>query len=211
MRTLNLPRKGECTVNAKKPKTVAEYIAGLSEERKEFIVALRQAVTDNLQDGFEEGIQYGMIGYYVPHSLYPSGYHCDASQPLPYTHIASQKSHVALYSFCVYGNEKLETWFRNEWAKTGLKLDMGKSCIRFKKLSDAPLDLIGRLIAKVSVDDFISDYERNIKSVGKKRTTKKAAPKKAAPKKAAPKKAAPKKAVAKKKVPTKKKAAAKKK
>lgn len=188
-------------MSANKPGTVAEYIAGVSEERREFIVALREAVTDNLQDGFEEGIQYGMIGYYVPHSLYPSGYHCDASQPLPYTHIASQKSHVALYSFCVYGNARLEAWLRKEWAQTGLKLDIGKSCIRFKKLADAPLDLIGRLIAKVSVDEFISDYERTIKPDGKKRTARKLASKKATARKK----------VVSKKVATKKKVAAKKK
>lgn len=188
-------------MSTKKPETVTEYIAGLSKDRREFVSSLREVVTDNLQDGFEEGIQYGMIGYYVPHSLYPSGYHCDTSQPLPYTHIASRQSYVALYSFCVYGNAKLEAWFRKEWAKTGLKLDMGKSCIRFKKPSDAPLDLIGRLIAKVSVDDFISDYERNIKPDDKKRGTRNSAPKKATAKK----KTAPKKVTKKKKAAAKKK------
>jgi Domain of unknown function (DU1801) len=100
-----------------------------------------------------------MIGYYIPHSLYPPGYHCDPKLPLSMAWIGSQKNHMSLYLMCVYGNSKHATWLKEEWAKTGKKLDMGKACIRFKKLEDLPLDLIGRLIARISVKDFIAGYE----------------------------------------------------
>ncbi|MDB5172200.1 MAG: hypothetical protein JWN51_973 [Phycisphaerales bacterium] len=142
-----------------KPETADEYVASLPPDRRTAIQAVREVVLKNLDKGYAEGIQYGMIGYYVPHSLYPPGYHCDPKLPLNMSGLASQKNHMALYLMCVYGNSKLETWLKKEWAKTGKKLDMGKACIRFKKLEDLPLELIGRLIARVTVKDFVAGYE----------------------------------------------------
>ncbi|MFK7737227.1 MAG: DUF1801 domain-containing protein [Pirellulaceae bacterium] len=162
--------------------TVASYLKSVTADRKAAVSALRQVVLDNLPKGFEEGIQYGMIGYFVPHSIYPNGYHCDPKQPLPFAHIASQKSHIGLYLFCIYGNEELIEWFKNEYAKTGFKLDMGKACIRFKKPDQIPFELIGRTIKKFSVKKFIAFYESNLDSSGGKRSSKsdtaKATPKK---------------------------------
>jgi hypothetical protein len=147
-------------------------------------------------------MQYGMIGYYVPHSVFPAGYHCDPRQPLPFASIASQKSHMALYLMCVYGNEENEKWLRDEWAKSGKKLDMGKSCIRFKKLSDLPLDVIGKLFKRVPAKKYIEQYEAARDSRGsakKAAATKEPAPKKTATSKktASKKTAAPKKAASK--------------
>jgi hypothetical protein len=142
-----------------KPETVAEYLAGLPPDRRSAIQAIREVILKNLDKGFAEGMQYGMIGYYVPHSLFPPGYHCDPKQPLQFASLGSQKNHMALYLMCVYGSPKQEAWLRAEWAKTGKKLDMGKSCIRFKKLDDLPLELIGRLIARITLKDFVAGYE----------------------------------------------------
>jgi hypothetical protein len=108
-------------------------------------------------------MQYGMIGYYVPHTIYPAGYHCDPRQPLPFAGLASQKNHMAVYLMCTYISTKQADWFRKEWAKTGKKLDMGKSCIRFKKLDDLALDVLGRAIARVPVKEFVGFYESAIK------------------------------------------------
>jgi hypothetical protein len=142
-----------------KARTVREYLDELPQDRRAAVEAVRRVILENLNDGYEEGMQYGMIGYYVPHSLYPAGYHCDPKQPLPFACLASQKNHLSLYVTYLYGNPRHEDWFRKEWAKTGKKLDMGKSCIRFKKLEDLPLDLIGRVIARVPVKELVSYYE----------------------------------------------------
>lgn len=187
--------------------TVEQYLAELPPDRREALQAVRKIILENLdKSGFEEGMQYGMIGYYVPHSVFPAGYHCDHRQPLPFASLASQKSHMALYLMCVYDNEENGRWFRESWAKSGKKLDMGKSCIRFKKLSDIPLDVIGEMIKRVPASKYIEHYQAGLEAMGKGSTKKKAvaaasskpsaekaAPKKAASKKAAPKKAAPKK------------------
>ena len=125
-----------------KAKTVEEYLAALPEDRREAVQAVRKVILKNLGKGYEEGMQYGMIGYYVPHSVYPDGYHCDPKQPLPFAGLASQKNHMAIYLMCIYGIEEQERWFREAWARTGKKLDMGKSCVRFKKLEDLPLDCL---------------------------------------------------------------------
>ncbi|MBZ0136927.1 MAG: DUF1801 domain-containing protein [Planctomycetes bacterium] len=146
-----------------KAKTVAQYLHELPEDRRQAIQAVREVVLKNLNKGFEEGMQYGMIGYYVPHSVYPDGYHCDTSKPLPFASIASQKNHMAVYLMCVYGHPENEKWFRQEWDKTGKKLDMGKSCVRFKKLDNLALDAIGGVIKRVRVKDFIDYYESAIK------------------------------------------------
>jgi hypothetical protein len=184
--------------------TVEQYLAELPADRREALTAVREVILKNLdKSGIEEGMQYGMIGYYVPHSVFPAGYHCDPRQPLPFASIASQKSHMALYLMCVYGSEENEKWLRDEWARTGKKLDMGKSCIRFKKLSDLPLDVIGKLIKRVPAKKYIEHYEAGRDSQGSAKktaasaasaasTTREPAPKKTASKKtAAPKKTAP--------------------
>ena len=131
--------------------------------RRTAIEAVRQIILKNLDPVFEEGMQYGMIGYYVPHRVYPPGYHCDPRQPLPFICLASQKNYLSLYLGCVYGPER-EQPFRAAWAKTGKKLDMGKSCVRFRKLEDLALDVIGDAIRKVSARRFIEYYESVIKN-----------------------------------------------
>ena len=151
-----------------KAKTVKEYLAELPEDRCAAIQAVRKVIRKNLDKDYEEGMQYGMIGYYVPHKLYPAGYHCDPKLPLPFAGLASQKGYMSVYLTC-YGSPKDEEWIRKEWAKTGKKLDMGKSCIRFRKLEDLPLEVIGKAIARVPVKDYIAYYESVIKTSGKRK------------------------------------------
>lgn len=147
-----------------KAATPEEYIEQLPEPRKELIQKLRTVILKNLPEGFEEGISYGMIGYYVPHSIYPNGYHCTPELPLPFMNIASQKNSVNIYHSGIYADKKLYEWFVKEYSKyTKRKLDMGKSCIRFKKLDEIPYKLIGELSAKCSVEEWIAMYEKNIK------------------------------------------------
>ncbi|MFQ5462280.1 MAG: DUF1801 domain-containing protein [Phycisphaerae bacterium] len=140
-------------------KTVSQYLAGLPADRREALEAVRAVVLKNLPKGYEEGMTSTGIGYFVPHSVYPPGYHCDPSQPLPFAGIASQKNHMAIYLMCIYSNPEHEAWFREAWAKTGKKLDMGKSCVRFRKLKDVPLPVIGEAIKRVPVKKFIAFYE----------------------------------------------------
>ena len=142
-----------------KAKTVKEYLDELPADRREALQAVRKVILKNLDKGFEEGMQYGMISYYVPHKVYPAGYHCDPKQPLPFGGLASQKNYMSLYLMCIYGGTEHESWFRKEWAKTGKKLDMGKSCIRFQRPEDLPLAAIGELIASGSVEEHIAAYE----------------------------------------------------
>lgn len=144
--------------------TVDGYINELEEERKTVITKLRKVILENIPKGFEETINYGMIGYVVPHSIYPSGYHCDTKLPLPFINIASQKSHVAVYHMGIYVKEELMNWFTSEYPKySKRKLNMGKSCIRFKKMEDIPYQLIGELVSKMTVEDWINCYEENFK------------------------------------------------
>ena len=145
-----------------KPQTVDAYLAGLSVERREALQEVRQTILGNLPKGYEEGIQYGMIGYYVPHKLYPSGYHADPQQPVPFAGLASQKNHMAIYLMAVYGDPDLERWFRDAWSKTGKRLDMGKSCVRFKKIDAVPLEVIAETFRRVALSDFIEQYESNL-------------------------------------------------
>ena len=143
---------------------IESYLNDLSEERKDVINQLRKVILKNLPKGFAEGISYGMIGYFVPHSIYPNGYHCDPKQPLPFLSMASQKNFIALYHMGIYMNPALMDWFTTEFAKRVKgKLDMGKSCIRFKKLDAIPFDLIGELVSKMSVDEWIACYEKALK------------------------------------------------
>lgn len=140
-------------------KSVEQYLAELSDDRRMAISAVRDTILTNLPKGYQEGMQYGMIGYFVPHSIYPAGYHCDPKQPLPFAGLASQKNHMSVYLSCVYGDGDIESQFRLDYAASGKKLDMGKSCIRFKSLDDLALDVIGRVIARVEVATFIARYE----------------------------------------------------
>src|SRR5258708_4649818 len=117
-----------------KATTVDQYLAELPEDRRAAISAVRDAILKNLPKGYEEGMQYGMIGYYVPHSVFPAGYHCDPKQPLPFAHLASQKNYMAVYLMGVYGDSPHSKWFVDAYKRTGKKLDMGKACVRFKKL-----------------------------------------------------------------------------
>ena len=145
-------------------KTPLEYVESLAEDRKIVIEKIRTIVLENLPKGFEETIGYGMLGYVVPHSIYPSGYHCDPKTPLPFLSLASQKNFIAFYHMGIYADEKLLNWFVSEYPKhCKTKLDMGKSCIRFKKMNDIPYELLGELASKMSVQDWISLYEEKLK------------------------------------------------
>lgn len=140
--------------------SVEEYLENIPEERKPAFNKLRNVILKNLPDGFEECINYGMIGYVVPHQLYPKGYHVKPELPLPFCNIASQKNFIAFYHSGLYANPELHEWFTAEYAKTAkYKLDMGKSCVRLKKMDDIPFELIGELMSKMSVQQWIALYE----------------------------------------------------
>lgn len=143
--------------------TPEQYIKELPADRKEAITKLRNSVLKNLPKGFKETMSYGMLGYVVPHEIYPGGYHCEPKLPLPFANIASQKNFIAFYHMGVYAMPELLKWFTTEYPKhSSAKLDMGKSCFRFKKPEHIPYKLIGELIKKVSVKDWIKVYEENI-------------------------------------------------
>ena len=140
--------------------SIEAYLEEIPEERKEAFTKLRETILGNIPEGFMEQLSYGMIGYVVPHSIYPGGYHCDPKLPLPFVNIASQKNFIALYHMGIYANPELLNWFVTEYPKhSNQKLDMGKSCIRFKKMDQIPFDLIGALLQKISVDEWINCYE----------------------------------------------------
>ena len=147
--------------------TVADYLMGLAPERRAPIEAVRNTIRANLDKGYEEGMQYGMIGYYVPHRLFAAGYHCDPKQPVPFVALASQKNYTSLYLMGVYcgcteaadGETAEARWFREAWTKAGKKLDMGKCCVRFKKLEDLPLVLVAEALRKWTVEEFIANYQ----------------------------------------------------
>ena len=145
------------TSEAKNPE---EYINSLPEDRKMYMEKLRNVILKNLPKGFQEGMGYGMMGYSVPHSIYPKGYHCKPTDPLPFIGFASQKNSINFYHMGIYANAALFDWFVAEYPKYSTrKLDMGKSCIRFKKFEEIPFDLIGELVTKISVEDWIATYE----------------------------------------------------
>ena len=140
-----------------------QYINELPEDRKEPFQKIRQQILNNLPKQMEETISYGMLGYVVPHAVYPNGYHCNPKLPLPFMNLASQKNFIAVYSMVLYSKKELMDWFILEYKKRcKYKLDMGKSCIRFKKMDDIPFDLIGELTAKVSTKSWIKIYETTI-------------------------------------------------
>lgn len=153
-----------------KASTVAQYLAELPEDRRRVIQAVRQMILENLDGDYEEGMQYGMIGYYVPHRVYPAGYHCDLKQPLPFAGLASQKNYMSLYLMCVYGDSSHARWFREAWAKTGKKLDMGKACVRFKKLDDLALDCIGEAIRRVPAKKYVEYCEAARRPAGNRKS-----------------------------------------
>lgn len=144
--------------------TPAQYIEQLPDDRKPVIKKLRSIIRKNLPKGFKEEMSYNMLGYVVPHKLYPPGYHCSPELPLPFLNLASQKTSLSLYHLGIYADDKLMNWFKKAHVKeVPTKLDMGKSCIRFKKMDTIPYELIGQLAAKMTPEDWISLYERQIK------------------------------------------------
>ena len=142
--------------------TPEQYLLELAPERRSAMSLLRETIQSKLPDGFVETMSYGMIGYVVPHTIYPAGYHCDPKQPLPFLSIASQKNFIAVYHMGIYAMPELMAWFLSEFPKHAKgKPDMGKSCIRFKKPEQIPLTLIGELVTRISVKDWIDTYERS--------------------------------------------------
>ena len=158
-----------------KAKSVEEYLVALPEDRREAITVIREVILKNLPKGYEEGMQWGMPSYFVPLSAYPAGYNCQSDQPLPFVGLASQKNHMAFYGFCIYMDEELKIRFVEDWKKTGKKLDMGKSCVRFKKLEDVPLQVIGDAVKRVPMKKYIKQYEDQLQqtAAGKKVAKKK--------------------------------------
>lgn len=147
-----------------KAPTPQDYINELPADRKVVIQKLRETINENLPKGFKESMGYGMMGYCVPHSIYPNGYHCNPKDPLPFMGLASQKNFIAFYHMGIYADKKLHDWFVEEYGKRcKYKLDMGKSCVRFKKMDDIPYDLIAELVQKISVEDWIATYESAFK------------------------------------------------
>ena len=147
--------------------TVAQYLAALPAERRAALRAVRQVINENLPEGYEEGMQFGMIGWYVPLSLYPAGYGENPKVPLPFVALASQKSGMVLHFLCFYGHPTLSTWFTSEYQKSGKKLDMGKGCVRFQKLQDLALDVVGRTVARVSAEEHMANYQATRALLGK--------------------------------------------
>ncbi len=146
------------------------YLDALSPERRELVDAIRAEIAKNIDPRFEEGFQYGMPAWYLPHSEYPEGYHCDPKQPLPFASVASMKNHVGIYLFCIYCNPGEQERFAEEWKASGNRLDMGKSCVRVKALDQVPLKVIGKAIKRATAKKFVKMYEKVIpESVMKKR------------------------------------------
>ena len=158
-----------------KAATVEQYLAELPEDRRAELQQVREVILANIGDGYREGMLYGMVGYFVPHELYPPGYHCDPSQPLSFVCLASQKQHLSLYMTCMYANDEELLAFRAAWAKTGKKLDMGKSCIRFKRADDLALELIAAAIRRTPVKKLIKDYEAVLKAAQRTKQVRKKA------------------------------------
>ena len=142
-----------------KASTVAAYLAEQTPERAASLQAVREVILASVDAGIEEGMQYGMIGYYIPHRVFPGGYHCDPKQPLPYAALAAQKNHLALY-LCAAGCAAPEwvAWFESAWKSAGYKLDMGKSCVRFKSVAQVPLEVVAQAIRRVPSDQYVRDY-----------------------------------------------------
>lgn len=155
--------------------TVDAYLASLPEDRRAALSAVRAVIRKNLDPDYEEGMQYGGIGYYVPHRVFPPGYHCDPKQPLPFAGLASQKQYMAVYLIGVYtgkqgklgGGTEEARWFREAWLATGRKLDMGKCCVRFKRLEDVALDVVGESVRRIPAKVFVQRYVEEMAAAGK--------------------------------------------
>ena len=155
-----------------KASTVPEYLVSLPEDRRNALDSLRKVIAANMDPLFEEGMQYGMIGYYLPHRVYPAGYHCDPKQPLPFAGLASQKNHLSLYLMCLYSEGADLKWFSEEWAKSGHKVDMGRCCVRFRRIEVVPLDVVAALLRRVTAKAYVEHYEANIRSASAKASAK---------------------------------------
>ena len=154
--------------------TVAQYLDSLPPERRDAIEAVRRVILDNIDGDIEEGMQYGMLGYYVPHRVFPQGYHCDPAQPVPFAALASQKNYMSLYLMFAYADGESEALVREGFAKAGKKLDMGKSCIRFRKLEDLDLGVIGQAIGMTTAAKHLEAYTASVPPDAWKRASKKA-------------------------------------
>ncbi|MBI5865475.1 MAG: DUF1801 domain-containing protein [Planctomycetes bacterium] len=163
-----------------KAATVEEYLAQLPADRRDAINAIRKAILANLDRDYAEGMSYGMIGYCVPHSVYPPGYHCNPKLPLPFAGLAAQKNYISVYLMSLYGGSPEEKWFRDAWARTGKKLDMGKCCVRFKKLEDAALEVIGEAVRRMPAKKYIAHFEKLLSGPRTQSAARSAARKKAA-------------------------------
>jgi hypothetical protein len=145
--------------------TVQDILANVPEERVEAFNKLHEVIVKNLPKGFEPSLSYGGLGYVVPHTIYPAGYHCKPLEPLPFAGISSQKNAISFYHMGIYSDPQLMEWFLAEYPKhSKQKPDMGKSCIRFKKLNEIPYELIGKLMTKMTVQDWINIYETKLKT-----------------------------------------------
>ena len=145
-----------------KPTTIQDYLNDIPEERKAPFEKLRNIILENIPEGFDERMSYKMLGYVVPHSIFPAGYHCDPKLPLPFINLANQKGFIALYHMGIYADEKTYKWFVEEYKKVcKYKLDMGKSCIRFKKMEDIPYDLVAELMRKFTPQQWIDLYQKS--------------------------------------------------
>jgi hypothetical protein len=156
-------------------KTVEKYLKKLPADRREAISAVRSVILANLPEGYEECLSCGMIGYVVPHSLYPNGYRCNPKVPLPFVNLGSQKNHMALHLVCCYGDPELRAWFEKAWKEAGKRFDMGAGCLRFKRLADVPLEVIGQLVASLPVDVYIRRIENAFAENSAARVAKRAA------------------------------------
>ena len=159
----------------KKPTTVEAYLASLPDDRREALEAIREVINANIGPEFEEGIQYGMIGWYLPHAEYPLGYHCDPDQPLPFASLASQKKHIGIYLFCVYCDADGKERFVEEWKATGKRLDMGAGCVRVKDLESVPLKVVAKTIKRAKAAKFVEAYESMLTASSRKQRVRLAA------------------------------------
>jgi hypothetical protein len=150
-----------------KAKTVREYLASLPEDRRAGIEAVREVILANLDKDYEECMLYGMIGYAVPHRVWPLGYHCDPTKPLMMCSLASQKNTMTVYLMSVYGEKSEREWFQKAWAKTGKKLKMGGCCIHFKTVEDAALDVIGEAVRRTPAKAYVENYVKLLASTGR--------------------------------------------